>query len=102
MGGQKKPTISKLKKMLEGKKRKSEKEEVRKVEYGVIIDEATRKELIGFIKNSKYVTPSMVSRKAEIKISEARRFLKELENQGMIRLELKNRELEVYVPVKAA
>ncbi len=102
MGGQKKPTISKLKKMLEGKKRKSDREEVRKVEYGVIIDEATRKELIGFIKNSKYVTPSMVSRKAEIKISEARRFLKELENQGMIRLELKNRELEVYVPVKAA
>ncbi len=102
MGGQKKPTISKLKKMLEGKKRKSDREEVRKVEYGVIIDEATRKELIGFIKSSKYVTPSMVSRKAEIKISEARRFLKELENQGMIRLELKNRELEVYVPVKAA
>jgi len=102
MGGQKKPTISKLKKMLEGKKRRSEKEEVRKVEYGVVIDEATKKELIGFIKNSRYVTPSMVSRKAEIKISEARRFLRELENQGLIRLEIKNRELEVYVPVKAA
>ncbi len=101
MGGQKKPTISKLKKMLEGKRKRAEKEEARKVEYGVVIDDSKRKELIGFIKNSKYVTPTMVSRKGEIKISEARRFLRELESQGMIKLEMKNRELEIYVPVKA-
>ncbi len=101
MGGQKKPTISKLKKMLQGKSRDTRKEEKKKVEYGVVIDKNLEKELIGYIMKQRYVTPSLVSRRGEIKISEARRFLRRLYNEGKIKLELKNGDLEVYTPVKA-
>ena len=102
MGGQKKPTISKLKKMLQGKGRDTGKDEKRKIEYGVVIDSNLEKELKGYVLNQKYVTPALVSRKGEIKISEARRFLRKLEEEGLIKLEVKNGDLEVYVPVKAS
>ncbi len=102
MGGQKKPTISKLKKMLQGKGRDTGKEEKRKVEYGVVIDSNLEKELRNYVLKQKYVTPAQLSRKGEIKISEARRFLRRLMEEGVITLEIKNRDLEVYVPVKAS
>ena len=99
MGGQKKPTITKLKKMLQGKKGKKEKkEEKKKVEYGVIITPDTEKDLIRYISRQKYVTPYLVSRKAEIKVSEARRFLRKLAEDGRLQLVIKNRELEIYQP----
>ena len=101
MGGQKKPTISKLKKMLHGKGKDVRREEKKKVEYGVVIDSSLEKELISYIMKQKYVTPSMVSRKGEIKISEARRFLRKLYSDGKLTLEVKNGDLEVYIPVKA-
>jgi len=100
MGGQKKPTITKLKKMLQGKKGKREKKEGKKrIEYGVVITPEIKKELTAYIMKQKYVTPFIVSRKAEIKLSEARRFLKKLADTGKIQLVIKNRELEVYQPV---
>ncbi len=99
MGGQKKPTITKLKKMLQGKKGKKEREEKKKIEYGVVITPEMEKELTTYIMRQKYVTPFIVSRKAEIKLSEAKRFLKKLVDTGKIQLVIKNRELEVYQPV---
>ena len=102
MGGQKKPTISKLKKMLQGKGRDTSKDEKRKVEYGVVIDSNLEKELRNFVLKQRYVTPAQLSRKGEIKISEARRFLRRLMEEGLLTLEVKNRDLEVYVPVKAS
>jgi len=102
MGGQKKPTISKLKKMLQGKGRDAGKDERRKVEYGVVIDGNLEKELRNFILKQKYVTPAQLSRKGEIKISEARRFLRRLMEEGLLTLEVKNGDLEVYVPAKAS
>ncbi len=101
MGGQKKPTISKLKKMLEGKRKKSDKEETRKVEYGVLIDPQKREELLNYINGLRYVTPNMVSRKGEIKISVAKKFLRELEREGVVKLDIKNRELEIYIPLRS-
>ena len=102
MGGQKKPTISKLKKMLHGKGKDTSKEEKKKVEYGVVIDGKLEKELKGYVLHQRYVTPSMVSRKAEIKISEAKRFLRQLYEEGLLKLEVKNGDLEVYAPAKAS
>ncbi len=102
MGGQKKPTISKLKKMLQGKGRDTGKDEKRKVEYGVVIDSNLEKELRNYVLKQRYVTPTQLSRKGEIKISEARRFLRRLMEEGLLTLEVKNRDLEVYVPVKAS
>jgi len=100
MGGQKKPTISKLKKMLQGKKGRAEKkDEKRRVEYGVVVTPDLEKELRRFILRQKYITPYLISRKGEIKISEARRYLKRLQEERVLRLVIKNRELEVYQPV---
>jgi len=100
MGGQKKPTISKLKKMLQGKKGRAEKKDAKKrVEYGVVVTPDLEKELRRFILRQKYITPYLISRKGEIKISEARRYLKRLQEEGVLRLVIKNRELEVYQPV---
>ena len=99
MGGQKKPTISKLKKMLQGKRgRVEKKDEKKKLEYGVVITSDLDKELRKFILRQKYITPYLVSRKGEIKVSEARRYLKRLREEGMLKLVIKNRELEVYQP----
>ena len=99
MGGQKKPTISKLKKMLQGKRgRVEKKDEKKKIEYGVVITSDLDKELRKFILRQKYITPYLVSRKGEIKVSEARRYLKRLREEGMLKLVIKNRELEVYQP----
>ncbi|HIQ13759.1 MAG TPA: hypothetical protein EYH44_05210 [Thermoprotei archaeon] len=102
MGGQKKPTISKLKKMLHGRSKESGRDDKRKTEYGVVIDRNLEKELRNFILNQKYVTPSQVSRKGEIKISEARKFLRKLMEEGLLTLEVKNGDLEVYLPAKAS
>ena len=100
MGGQKKPTISKLKKMLQGKKGKiDKKEEKKKIEYGVVISPDIDKELREFISKQRYVTPYIVSKKAEVKVGEARRYLKKLANEGVIKLVIKNRETEVYQPL---
>jgi len=100
MGGQKKPTISKLKKMLQGKRGKTEKkDEKKKVEYGVVITPELDKELRNYAKKQRYVTPYMISRKGEIKVSEARRYLKKLAEEGILKLVIKNRELEIYQSV---
>lgn len=102
MGGQKKPTISKLKKMLQGKRRDTDKEEKKKVEYGVLISNELEKELRNYVLKQKYVTPSQLSRKGEIKISEARRFLRRLMDEGVLKLDVKNGDLEIYIPVKTS
>lgn len=102
MGGQKKPTISKLKKMLQGRGKESGRDDKRKAEYGVVIDSNLEKELRSFILKQRYVTPSQISRKGEIKISEARKFLRKLMEEGILTLEVKNGDLEVYLPAKAS
>jgi len=100
MGGQKKPTLTKLKKMLQGKKGRSDKkDEKKRVEYTVITSSQVEDELIKFIMRQRYVTPYMVSRKGEIKISEAKRLLRKLAYNSKVELVTKNRELEVYRPV---
>lgn len=101
MGGTKKPTITKLKKWMSGRKKETGKEERRKEVYKIVISSQMDKELRQYIKRLKYVTPFLISKRAEIKLSIARSYLRKLAEEGFVELVEKNRELEIYVP-KAA
>lgn len=98
MGGTKKPTITKLKKMLARAEDKSKKEEAKKEKYHVVVSEKDIAELISLAKKSSYITPSMISKKLNIKISAVKVALRDLAAQGKIRLVAKNGELEIYAP----
>ena len=101
MGGTKKPTISKLKKIVGKKEEKSKKEERKKEAYKVFIDPKEKEELKKYAKKVKYITPYLVSRKMEVKLSTARKILKELAEEGIIKLEEKNREVEIYSSISS-
>jgi len=100
MGGTKKPTISKLKK-LASRRDEKKKEEKKREAYRSYISEKERQDIINFVKKQKYVTPYMVSRRAEVKLSLARDLLRSLAKEGILKLEEKNRELEIYVPISS-
>ncbi len=100
MGGTKKPTISKLKK-LTSRKEEKKKEEKKREAYRAYIPEKEKQDIINFVKKQKYITPYMVSRKAEVKLSTARNILRSLAEEGVLKLEEKNRELEIYVPISS-
>ena len=100
MGGTKKPTITKMKKMaMREKVKKKQKEEIRKIEYRALIDGGEIEKLKKYVLKQKYVTPYQLSKKGEIKVSIARRLLRGWASEGLLKLDMKNRELEIYVPI---
>ena len=100
MGGTKKPTISKLKK-LTSRREEKKKEEKKKEAYRAFITDKERQEIINYVKKLRYVTPYMISRKVEVKLSIARNILRNLADEGILKLEEKNRELEIYIPTSS-
>ena len=96
MGGTKKPTVSKLKKMVSKREERTKKEEKKKVSYKILINPDEKDELKNYIRKSRYITPYLVSKKMELKLSAARKILREFADEGIIRLEEKNRGLEIY------
>lgn len=102
MGGTKKPTLSKLRKMTMRKEKTGKKgDEKRREVYKGYITPKEEEELRGYILKQKYITPSMLSRKAELRISIARRLLRKLHNDGLLRLMEKHKDVEVYAPASA-
>ena len=100
MGGTKKPTVSKLKKMV-GRREEKKKEEKKKENYRILISSKEKDELKNYIKKSRYITPYLVSKRMEIKLSAARRILRELADEKVIRLEEKNKGLEIYTLISS-
>lgn len=102
MGGQKKPTITKLKKMM-AKSAKSQKiaEERRKTIFKYNLDSKAEDTIWGYVSKLKYVTPYMITKKFELKLSKSRIVLRRLAEDGKLKLVEKNRELEIYVPIIA-
>ncbi len=100
MGGTKKPTISKLKK-LASRRDEKKKDEKKREAYRSYITEKEKQDIVNFVKRQKYVTPYMISRRAEVKLSLARDLLRSLAKEGILKLEEKNRELEIYVPISS-
>ena len=101
MGGTKKPTIPKLKKLASRREEKSKKEEKKKEPYKVYLTDREVEEIVNYVKRQRYITPYIISRKAEIKLSIARNLLRNLANEGIVKLEEKNRELEIYIPISS-
>jgi ribosomal protein S25 len=101
MGGQKKPTITKLKKMMAKSRSQKATEDKKKTVYKYNLASGEEKDIINFIMNSKYVTPYILTRKMELKISRSRMILRRLASEGKLRLVEKNGDLEVYVPIAA-
>lgn len=99
----KKPTLTKLKKMLAKSTGKAQKavEEKKRIVYRYEIDSKEEAEIEKYVSRLKYVTPYMLTKKFEIKLSRSRLILRRLAAEGKLKLVEKNRELEIYVPIAA-
>ncbi len=102
MGGTKKPTISKLKKMAMRRDSSSRKGEEKKRDiYKGFLTSKEEDELKKYILKQRYITPSMLARRGEVRISIARRLLRKLKEEGLLELLEKHRDVEIYAPVSS-
>ncbi|AAK40749.1 30S ribosomal protein S25e [Saccharolobus solfataricus] len=107
MGGASKKPISTMEKRLKKEAEKQQKAEEKKkgpsktgkeiISRAVTIDEETKKKVLDEIKKESIITPYALATKSGISISVARKILKELENQNVVKLYSKNRRLEIYI-----
>lgn len=102
-GGKKKPTVSALekraKKEAEAKKEEGgKKPQMRLSGTTGELTEASMDAVIKEIKGLKYVTPYVLSSRLGIKISRAKRVLRELESRGLLVAVDKNSRVPIYAP----
>jgi len=105
MGGKKKPTISQLEKRMKvlakrEKKRQSRVKEVRR-ETGLPTLSVPVDAIARDVKKMKCITPYLIATKYGIKISLAKKVLRELAERNVIRLVDRNRRVDIYVPMAA-
>lgn len=102
MGGKKRPTISQLEKKLRRERIEKEKARKEKIKGEVRIGSVniSINEVMREVVKTSYVTPYQLASKSGIKISVARKVLKELEEKGLLKLIDKNRRIAIYVPIK--
>jgi len=105
MGGKKKPTLSQLEKRMRvlskrERKRQTRVKEVRKESslptLTVPIDAIAKD-----VKKMRCITPYLIATKYGIKISLAKKVLRELSERNVIKLVDRNRRVDIYVPVAA-
>jgi len=105
MGGQKKPTISAMRKRmtreqrLEAKRKLKEEREKEKGTYPYLLERDMEEKAWSIIAQMKYVTPFILTSKLRIKLSRSRDLLRKLAQEGKLELIEKNRELEIYRPL---
>lgn len=102
MGGRKKPKLSQLDKRSkkeERKKRKEKKFEM-KLDAGGGVSIESLDQILNEVKRLKYVTPYLLASKFSIKVSRAKKILRQLENEGILKYIDGNRRVRIYVPVK--
>jgi len=107
MGGKKRPTISQLEKrvMKEQTTKAGKQEDGRpklKVTSEGALTQASMDAVYRELAKQPYVTPYLVANMFGLKLSAAKRALRELESRGMLKLVSANRRVRIYVPVKAA
>ena len=105
MGGKKKPTISQLEKRMKvlskrEKRRQSRVREVKK-ERGLPTLNIPINAIAKDVKKMKCITPYLVASKYGIKISLAKKVLRELAERNVIKLVDRNRRVDIYVPAAA-
>ena len=102
MGGRKKPSISQLERRARREGKGKKKEEKKKVEMKLNaqgeLTEVSIDHIVKDIKKMKYITPFVLYTRFGIKISRAKKVLKQLEEQGVIRAYDKNHRVPIYVP----
>ena len=103
MGGKKRLSLKQIERMqarergrTEGKSRKSTGSVAKKKGLGIFPPNPRRKGAIDKLKNMKVLTPYTVASRLDLRLSAAKRFLKELEQQGTIELVSASRNLSVY------
>ncbi|QKR01005.1 30S ribosomal protein S25e [Metallosphaera tengchongensis] len=106
MGGASKKPISnvekRMKKEAEASQQKKEKKKVSKtgnevISKNITISDEMVKRIQDEIKKEKIITPYNLATKANITISVAKRILKDLNEQGVIKEAFRNRRTAVYI-----
>jgi small subunit ribosomal protein S25e len=106
MGGVSKKPISnvekRMKKEMEAQQKKASGKKTSKtgsevISKNIVISNEMVKRVQDEIKREKIITPYELANKANITISVAKRILKELNSQGLIKESFKNRRTAVYI-----
>jgi len=80
-----------------GKEEKKAKEKRDKIIGAVDIPDATSDEVMGALKGMKAITPTGVASKFNLKVSVAKKMLRELEDNGTLELAARSQNLKVYM-----
>ncbi|MCD6313049.1 MAG: hypothetical protein J7L79_04490 [Thaumarchaeota archaeon] len=100
MGGPKKPTLSQLEKRTLRRGESSGSEVREKLVASVI--PPPLEEVLEFVKTQLYLTPNLLAEKFGIRISIAKKVLRELADKRYVKLVCGNRKLKIYEPIKEA
>ncbi|EZQ03120.1 MULTISPECIES: 30S ribosomal protein S25e [Acidianus] len=110
MGGVSKKPISNIEKKMKKEtdaqqqtkgKKKSSKTGSEVISKNVVIGNDMIKRVEEEIKKEKIITPYTLATKANISVSVAKRILKDLNNQGIIKENFKNKRTAVYISVQS-
>ena len=99
MGGQKRQTISAMKKKVQRERKKGEDKKVTRVKLPYLSGKDLEKKVFDVVKSAKYITPYLLSAKVETKLSRSKEILRKLSSQGSIELVEKNGDVEIYALV---
>lgn len=94
-----KKSLKKMEKQQSAKDKTDQKanEKRNKIIGAVEIPDATSDEVMGALKGMKAITPTGVASKFNLKVSVAKKMLKELEDNGTLMLAARSHNLKVYV-----
>ena len=93
-----KKSLKKMEKQQSAKDKTDQKakEKRKKIIGAVEIPDATSDEVMGALKGMKAITPTGVASKFNLKVSVAKKMLKELEDNGTLMLAARSHNLKVY------
>jgi len=103
MGGKKKLSIKQMEKMQlrkpetkKGESAKSGGAQPKAKSIGIFLPDPTNKKVIEELKKMKVLTPYSVASRLDLRLSAAKHFLRELEQQGTIQYVSSSRNLKIY------
>lgn len=107
MGGKHKKSITQMEKQqmlakLKALRGKRKYEVMEKTVRSILISDELISQIRNEIHNMRYITPSSIALKYNLRISVAKDLLEQLENEGEIMRITKNRRIIVYKPIAAS
>ncbi len=98
MGGAKKTVPKHAKGAYDDKKKEAPKKEIQKATTTAIVDPKILEQIWKDVPKMKYVTPYQIYSKYNLKYSISKDLLKDMASQGSLKLLMKSRRVEIYVP----